>query len=63
MRHFLLANGALVIWFITIVEIMIMTSSLKHGKETKAKLLAAICFGLVVDAFIQGIGIFVGEGA
>lgn len=62
MRDFFLNNSPLVMWVLTLIEILIGVLSLKAKKGTLSYIVAAESFGLAIDALIQAIGTLLGEG-
>ena len=66
MRQFLLTNGPILAWAITVFHALILILALRGWKRTKEPLyllLGLLCFGLCYDALIQALGSALGEGS
>lgn len=61
MRNFLIANGEALVWVLAIIEAVLGVVCLRR-KGLLARLCAAMCFGLAVDAVIMAAGVLLGEG-
>ena len=64
MRDFLIASAPVMIWVLTIAEIMIFILLLKIYCEKKNKMplfMALVCIGLVYDAFVIAVGRWIPE--
>ena len=66
MREFLVQNGPVLVWAITVFHALILALSLLGFCKTREPLfllLCLLCFGLCYDALIQALGASLGEGA
>lgn len=63
MRAIIMNYGAAIVWLLAICEALLGVLALRKGKALLNLLVAGVCFGLAVDAFIQALGSAIGAGA
>lgn len=63
MRDLIISNGAIIVWVLTAVELLLILASIKIDRKTMNILAAAECFGLFVDGLVMAVGSLIGEGS